>query len=143
MSDINVNQLYDSVLRKKATKYKTYESVLKLCHLKIKRTAENEKLFCIYVVPKFIIGTPLYDHEQLKLYIIQSLKKSGFIVKVINPESLYISWDLKNKKRVVKKKSKPTSDFRSIHEYNPSGRFINNNTIAIKNISDKLNIIKL
>jgi hypothetical protein len=143
MSDINVNQLYDSVLRKKAAKYKTYESVLKLCHLKIKRTAENEKLFCVYYIPKFIIGTPLYDHEQLKLYIIQSLKKSGFIVKLINNESIYISWDLKNKKRIVKKKSKPISEFRSIQEYNPSGRFINDNTVAIKNISDKLNIIKL
>tara|TARA_B100001094_G_C17516407_1_gene478013 strand:+ start:98 stop:529 length:432 start_codon:yes stop_codon:yes gene_type:complete len=143
MSDINVNQLYDSVLKKKAVKYKTYESVLQLCHKKIKRVAENEKLYCLYTVPLFIIGTPLYDHAQLKQYIINSLKKSGFIVKLVNRETLYISWDLKDKKRVVKKQPKPPSKFRSIQDYNPTGKFVNDNTLAIKNISDKLHIIQL
>jgi hypothetical protein len=142
MSDINVNQLYDSVLKKKAVKYKTYESVLKLCHLRIKRNAENEKLFCIYTVPRFIIGTPLYNHSQLKTYILNSLKKSGFVVKFINLETMYISWDLKDKKR-VKKQPKPPQKFRSIQDYNPTGKFVNDNTLAIKNISDKLHIIQL
>lgn len=143
MSDINVNQLYDSVLKKKAVKYKTYESVLQLCHKRIKRTAENEKLFCIYTVPRFIIGTPLYDHSQLKTYIINSLKKSGFVVKQVNSETLYISWDLKDKKRVLKKQPKSPQKFRSIQDYNPTGKFVNDNTLAIKNISDKLHIIQL
>ena len=76
MSDINVTQLYDSVLKHRAIKYKTYESVLKQCHKRIKRHAENFKLSCIYSVPRFIISLSLYKYDELKTYLVNSLKKS-------------------------------------------------------------------
>ena len=143
MSDINVTQLYDSVLKHRAIKYKTYESVLKQCHKRIKRHAENFKLSCIYSVPRFIIGTPLYKYDELKTYLVNSLKKSGFEIKWVNDQVMYISWDLQNKKKPSVKKKPPPSQSRSIRDFNPSGRFVNDNSTAIKTISDKLNIIQL
>lgn len=142
MSDININQLYNSVLEKRIAKYKTYESVLKKCHLRIQRYTENLKLCCIYNIPRFIIGTPLFVFDELKKYIIDSLTKSGFEIKEINKENIYISWDLKNKRKCVKK-TKVKSNYRNIQDYNPTGLFINNNTRAIQNINDKLNLLQI
>tara|TARA_B110001469_G_C9646187_1_gene326726 strand:- start:2605 stop:3033 length:429 start_codon:yes stop_codon:yes gene_type:complete len=142
MSDININSLYDSVLKRRVIKYKTYESILQNCHKRIKRHAENDKLECIYSIPAFIIGTPLYDFNELKVYIINSLKKSGFQLKLINNNLLYISWDLKNKKKKIQKQTNKTN-YRSIVDYNPTGLFVNDNSVAIQNINEKLNLIKI
>ena len=142
MTDINVNQLYNSVLKKEAVKYKTYESVLKLCYLKIKRYAENFKLGCLYEIPKFVIGTPLYEFDKLKKYILNSLKKKGFYIKMLNESIIYISWDLKHK-QVKKVKQQKKNQYKSIIDYNPTGNFINDNTLAIQNINDKLNLINI
>lgn len=142
MTDINVNQLYNSVLKKEAVKYKTYESVLKLCYLKIKRYAENFKLGCLYEIPKFVIGTPLYEFDKLKQYILNSLKKKGFYIKMLNESIIYISWDLKHK-QVKKVKQQKKNQYKSIIDYNPTGNFINDNTLAIQNINDKLNLINI
>jgi len=141
MSTININQLYNSVLEKKVVKYKTYDSVLEKCHQRIKRHAENLKLSCIYTIPKFIIGTPLYNFEELKQYIKNSLIKSGFKIKQVTLEAIYISWDLKQKNKSIAKKKE--TGFRNIQDYNPTGKFINNNnTMAIQNINNKLHLIK-
>lgn len=144
MTDININDLYDTVLKKRIVKYKTYDSILKICHKKIKRHAENYKLCCLYDIPRFIIGTPLYDFDELKQYIKNSLKKSGFQIKMLNNSTMYISWDLKNKKKRIKKlKKNEIKNYRSIVDYNPTGIFVNDNTLAIQNINDKLNLIKI
>jgi hypothetical protein len=142
MTDINVNQLYNSVLKKEAVKYKTYESVLKLCYQKIKRYAENFKMGCLYEIPKFVIGTPLYEFDKLKQYILNSLKKKGFYIKMLNESIIYISWDLKHK-QVKKVKQQKKNQYKSIIDYNPTGKFINDNTLAIQNINDKLNLINI
>lgn len=140
MSDININQLYNSVIEKRVVKYKTYDSILKKCHIRIKRFAENLKLDCTYEIPRFILGTPLYDFNELKKYIIDSLTKSGFETKLLSDNILYISWDLKYKKKKINKNN--NKKYRSVNDYNPSGKFINtNNTLAIQNINDKINLI--
>ena len=140
MSDININQLYNSVMNKKVAKYKTYKSILDKCHIRIKRFAENLKLNCTYDIPKFILGTPLYDFNEVKTYILNSLNKSGFKIKMLSDSIIFISWDLKNKTKKIKKNT--TNNFRNINDYNPSGKFINtNNVLAIQNISDKINLI--
>ena len=140
MSDININQLYNSVIEKRIVKYKTYDSILKKCHIRIKRFAENLKLDCTYEIPRFILGTPLYDFNELKKYIIDSLTKSGFENKLLSDNILYISWDLKYKKKKINKNN--NKNYRSVNDYNPSGKFINtNNTLAIQNINDKINLI--
>ena len=141
MTDININQLYNSVLEKKIQKYKTYESVLQLCHQRIKRYTENMKLQCLYKIPHFIIGTPLYNFQELKKFLMQSLRKSGFYVQPLNEDYLYISWDLKQNK-TFKKKQTSSTNFRNVHDYNPSGNFIHQ-SFGIESIQDKLNFIHI
>jgi hypothetical protein len=126
MSQLNIHKLYESSRRKELSKFETFDKILKRCHNKITLYAENRKTECIYEVPEFIIGVPLYDINELKEYIISSLNKNGFILKQLPPNWIYISWDIENKKKKNVKIEKKIKDFRFVEDYNPSGSFILN-----------------
>lgn len=61
---------------------------------------------------------------------------------MLNESIIYISWDLKHK-QVKKVKQQKKNQYKSIIDYNPTGNFINDNTLAIQNINDKLNLINI
>ena len=126
MSQLNIHQLYESSRRKELKKFETFDKILQRCHNKIKLYAQNRKTECIYEVPSFILGVPLFDIEELKEYLMSSLNKNGFILKQIPPNWIYISWDIKNKKKMKVKVEKKKEDFRFVEDYNPSGSFILN-----------------
>ena len=97
--DIDINKLYLNVMEQHKYKINTYESVLKKCYIRIKRYSENYNLYCLYEIPKFIIGTPIYDYNELKKYITNKLKHKGFKVLNLDDTILYISWNIKNRKQ--------------------------------------------
>ena len=69
--------------------------------------ANLEKTYCFFQIPEFIIGVPLYNVSDLKNYLITSLKKDKFTLIYVEPNWLFISWELNNlKKHVVVKKYK-------------------------------------
>jgi len=126
MSQLNIHKLYESSRRKELKKFETFDKILQRCHNKITLYADNRKTECIYEVPEFIIGVPLYDINELREYLVSSLNKNGFILKQIPPNWIYISWDIKNKKKMKVKVEKKREDFRFVEDYNPSGSFILN-----------------
>lgn len=126
MSQLNIHQLYESSRKKELSKFETFDKILQRCHNKIKLYAENRKTECVYEIPGFIIGVPLFDINELREYLVSSLNKNGFIIKQIPPNYIYISWDLKNKKKMKVKREKKVEDYRFIEDYNPSGSFILN-----------------
>jgi|TARA_B110000858_G_scaffold89583_1_gene103539 hypothetical protein len=126
MSQLNIHKLYESSRRKELKKFETFDKILQRCHNKITLYAENRKTECIYEVPEFIIGVPLYNINELKEYLISSLNKNGFILKQLPPNWIYISWDIENKKKMKVKVEKKREDFRFVEDYNPSGSFILN-----------------
>ena len=68
-----------------------YETFLKRCLQKIK-SITRERSFCIYRVPLFSMGVPLFDRVKCVYYLFHKLKHLGFEVRC-NPDlSLYISW---------------------------------------------------
>ena len=91
MAQVNINDLYKTARKKELAKFNTFDSVLKKCHNKIKSYSLNHKTECIYEVPGFIIGIPLFDRNELQEYIISSLLKNGFIVNKYPAYLLYIS----------------------------------------------------
>ena len=126
MSQLNIHELYESARRTELKKFETFDKILQRCHNKIKLYAQNKKTECIYNIPEFIIGVPLYDINELSEYLLSSLNKNGFILKQIPPNWIYISWDIKNKKKMKVKVEKKREDFRFVEDYNPSGSFILN-----------------
>jgi len=141
MTTLNINDLYDSINNKNFKRLKKFDDILVQIHRRIKYHAELEQTFCIYVIPEFIFGIPLYNINDLKNYIFETLKKNGFKLMYFHPNTIFISWDVVNKlqnKGDKKKKNNNNNNqqYRMIDDYNPNGKFVyNENTLM--NIRDK------
>lgn len=138
---INVNDLYNKANQKETNKFKIYDMILEKCYTRIKRYSENNKLRCLFEIPTFMLGVPLYDFIKLKSYIIQELKKNYFKVIIINDNIIYISWNLKNKYK-PNKTNNNNHNFKNINDFTPITE-IYSNKLAISNIDKKINIINL
>jgi hypothetical protein len=138
MSQLNIKDLYTSAKKTELGKYKIFDEILTKCHKKIKLNADNKKTECIFQIPPFIFGKPLYDIDELQIYVFKSLKINGFEVKKLMEYHIFINWNI-NKPEVKenkKIKKKQENNFRVVEDYNPSGMFINNQK-ALMNIKDK------
>ena len=138
MSQLNITELYTVAKKKELEKYKLFDSVLKKCHKKIKSHANNKKIECYYNIPQFVFGEPLYNIDELKDYIIKSLKMNGLHIKGLENYWIYINWDItkpevKENKKIKKKDDK---SYRVVEDYNPSGLFVNNQK-ALMSINEK------
>jgi len=136
MQRINISELKSISNKKNENKLKLYNKLIIKCHDKIKESAKNQHSSCIYEIPKYTFGYPLYDFDELQKYIINSLKKDGLKVEnVLN--ILYISWgdDTKNKSKNKNKKN-DNINYRPIEDYNPTGNILYDNN-SLKSIEDK------
>ena len=75
MSSLNINELYDTINNKNSKRLNKFNDILLQIHRRIKYHAELEQTFCIYCVPEFIFGIPLYNVNDLKNFIINTLKR--------------------------------------------------------------------
>ena len=139
MSTLNINDLYDSINNKNFKRMKKFDDILLQIHRRIKYHAELEQTYCLYCIPEFIFGIPLYNVNDLKKYIMDTLTKNGFKLMYFHPNTIFISWDIVNKlqnKGEKKKKNNNNQQYRMIDDYNPNGKFVyNENTLM--NIRDK------
>jgi len=137
MSSLNINDLYKTSDRKNEIRFRIFDNILKKIHIRIKNSAINEKMYCFYQIPEFIIGTPIYDINELKEYLINSLKKDRFKLLYIDPNWLFISWQIKSKKNIKLPKkinNRKKIDYKLIDEYKPIGGFYDDNDLSsIKN----------
>ena len=139
MSTLNINDLYDSINNKNFKRLKKFDDILLQIHRRIKYHADLEQTFCLYNIPEFIFGIPLYNVNDLKKYIINTLKKNGFKILYFHPNTIFISWDVENKikdKNNKKNKKNKNNNFKLIDEYNPKGNFVYNET-SLLNMRDK------
>ena len=77
MSQLNIPDLFETSNRKNLMRLEIYDDVLVKCHKRIKYNSTLERTYCFYQIPEFIIGVPLYKVEEMRIYIINSLKKQG------------------------------------------------------------------
>ena len=138
MSTLNINDLYDSINNKNYKRLKKFDDILLQIHRRIKYHAELEQTYCLYNIPEFIFGIPLYNVNDLKKYIMDTLKKNGFKLMYFHPNTIFISWDVENKikNKDDSKKKKDNKNFRLIDDYNPQGNSVYNQT-ALLNMRDK------
>lgn len=92
MKQLNIFELQNSINKKKQNRNNIYESVLEKCHIKIKTAANKEQYECIYDVPQYIVGLPLYNINECIDFMVRQLNDNGFKVTYHFPKMLYISW---------------------------------------------------
>lgn len=139
MSSLNIDTLFEASDNKQLNRLKLFDDILVRIHNRIKYHSRNKWFYCTFNIPEFIIGKPLYKPEDLRKYIIDSLKRDKFDVMYVHPNFLFISWENKKNKRAYKniKRIEPKkNDFKKIDDYNPTGNLIYNDNILL-NITDK------
>ena len=128
MDSLDINNLYDKINERTNKRLNKFNDILKKVHNRIVYNANLEKTFCFFQIPEFIIGVPLYNVNDLKKFLIVSLKKDKFNLIYVEPNWLFITWELNNLKK-PKEKTKPikkNGDYKLIDEYKPTGNFIYN-----------------
>ena len=91
---INIDELYEKKRQQDLNKLSLFNKLLNRVHVRI-RTVSRQKVdeqFCWYLVPETIIGVPKYDQGSCIAYLMDKLKTSGFNVRYIHPNLLFISW---------------------------------------------------
>lgn len=101
MSQIDIKDLFSTINSKNIKRMETYDSILQKCHNRIRYNSTMERTHCFFHIPEFIIGVPLYDVKELRIYIINSLKKDGFQYIYIEPNWLFIIWNNKSTKSLI------------------------------------------
>ena len=144
MSQIDMKELYSTINAKTLRRMELYDSILKKCHSRILYNSGLQRTYCFYQILVFIIGVPLYDVDELRQYIMNSLKTNGFDLLYIEPNWLFIQWNVKGAKSLTKnnnpsKSSNQNSQYKSTDTYKPSGSFIYDDK-SLMNMTDKFSV---
>jgi len=144
MSQIDMKELYSTINAKTLRRMELYDSILKKCHSRILYNSSLQRTYCFYQIPEFIIGVPLYDIVELRKYIMNSLKTNGFELLYIEPNWLFIQWNVKGAKSLTKnnnpsKSMDQNNIYKSTDTYKPSGNFIYDDK-SLMNMTDKFKI---
>lgn len=91
---MNIDELYEKKRIQDLNKLALFNKILHRVHVKIKTVSRQkvDEQFCWYLVPETILGVPKYDQGACIAYIMDKLKTSGFNVRYIHPNLLFISW---------------------------------------------------
>lgn len=83
--------------RKKENYKKTsYDKILEICHRRIRTISSFGGQNTFFEVPGLLVGYPLYNIYHCTDYLVEQLRKSGFLIQILPPPQIcviYISWD--------------------------------------------------
>lgn len=91
---LNIDELYEKKRQQDLNKLSLFNKLLNRVHVKIRTTSRQkvDEQFCWFLVPETILGVPKYDQASCIAYLIDKLKISGFNVRYVHPNLLFISW---------------------------------------------------
>lgn len=142
---INLQELYNMQKKKLKNRTKCFDHIIELCHRRIRNVSSYTGQNTFYEIPGFIVGYPLYNLNECITYVVEALRKNGFLIQILPPPQIgviYISWDpreLMPKKAIAQH---PIA-YNSVHhaiKNNNTGMQTNNNANANTHISKKPSI---
>lgn len=90
---LNINQLHKEIEKREKRKNKIYNTILEKVNYRILLTNQKSNdCICLFVVPSFLFGVPLYNMTNCIIYIMEDLIEKGFKVNYTHPNLLTISW---------------------------------------------------
>jgi len=91
---LNIDELYEKKRQQDLNKLALFNKLLNRVHVKIKTVSRQkvDEQFCWFLVPETILGVPKYDQGACIAYLMDKLKRSGFNVRYIHPNLLFITW---------------------------------------------------
>ena len=110
---LNINQLHKEIEKRESRKNVVYQKILEKCFNRIiSVNQKSDDCYCIFVVPTFVFGVPLYDVANCVIFIMKDLINRGFKVNYTHPNLLLINWMEKPKTVEVRQ----SNNFRLIND---------------------------
>lgn len=98
-NEIDVVELRRAMKQKEERHLETFRIVLERCYRLIRKIASVKKYACVFEVPEFIPGHPLYDIIKCIEFIVRSLTSNGYAVQYVFPRTIMISWQVVQNKQ--------------------------------------------
>jgi hypothetical protein len=92
-----IYDIIDNKKKRESKKLEMFSHILENCCKVIKKCDEIRVTHCVFEVPEYIFGYPLYNLNDCIVYLLQELTKGGFKVQYIFPNTLIISWHIPTK----------------------------------------------
>ena len=89
---LNIYELHKRRNARERNRLSYYKRVLHKCYHRIVTVSDNCKTECVYKVPEFVVGMPIYNGLECVKFVVRALKKNGFYVRYTHPNLLFISW---------------------------------------------------
>jgi hypothetical protein len=109
---LTLAELYRMQKKKETMRHVSFDRVIELCHRRIRTVASYGGLNTFFEIPGMIIGYPLFNVIECMNYIVNALRKNGFLVQLLPPPNIaviYISWDANEVRPPVKKQPRLTN----------------------------------
>ena len=93
---INLQELYSMQKKKLKNRTKCFDYIIELCHRRIRTVSSYCGQNTFYEIPGFVVGYPLYNLAECITYVVDALRKNGFLIQILPPPNIsviYISWD--------------------------------------------------
>ena len=89
---VKASELIKEQQERETWKNKTFSKIYTNIDKKIIIASSANNYYTWYQIPEFIVGLPLYNLLDCKLYIENKLKENGFITEFFEPNILFITW---------------------------------------------------
>ena len=99
---INLQELYSMQKKKIKNRSKCFDYIIDLCHRRIRNVSSYCGQNTFYEIPGFVVGFPLYNLNECITYVVDALRKNGFLIQILPPPNIgvvYISWDPREMKQ--------------------------------------------
>ena len=73
---------------------------------KITHLAKHGEMRCIYNVPSYIFGAPVYNVLDVTTFLYYTFKKEGFCTLILGNDKIFISWDINDINDINRNKKK-------------------------------------
>lgn len=101
VSEYNIPSAADLQRRNADTqkrKEHTFQHILQICVKHIVKCSDLQQTSCMYEIPEFIFGLPIYDVGNVVQYLQHHLSARGFTTMYVFPRVLIIGWSSAEKK---------------------------------------------
>ena len=92
-----IYDIIDNKKKRESKKLEIFTHILENCCKVIKKCDEIRVTHCVFEVPEYVFGYPLYNLNDCIVFLLQELTKGGFKVQYIFPHTLIISWHIPTK----------------------------------------------
>jgi hypothetical protein len=97
--DFNINELKKIQNDKNKNRRKVFVIVLQQCLKRVTFINKNSNSTeCWFMIPKLIVGQPLFNIEKCSEFLLEELNTLGFKTNCIQPDNIHISWKLNEDK---------------------------------------------